>query len=172
MEEFLRVHFIQTGLGWAGTGALLAVMFGGMGSARGIRIAASQAAGVLSEKPELFGRLLILMAMPGTQGFYGFICAVTIAMRIGLIEGVVHVPPINGMGLFFTGLSMGIVLWRSAIAQGEAAAAAINLTAKRPEESGRAILIPALVETYAVVALLAAILMVMWLTKPGGLTIS
>ncbi|HHT9117203.1 MAG TPA: V-type ATP synthase subunit K, partial [Candidatus Hypogeohydataceae bacterium YC38] len=66
MEEFLRVHFIQTGLGWAGTGALLAVMFGGIGSARGIRIAASQAAGVLSEKPELFGRLLILMAMPGT----------------------------------------------------------------------------------------------------------
>lgn len=172
MEEFLRVHFIQTGLGWAGTGALLAVMFGSVGSARGIRIAASQAAGVLSEKPELFGKLLILMAMPGTQGFYGFICAITIAMRIGLIEGTVHVPPITGMGLFFTGLTMGIVEWRSAIAQGEASAAAINLTAKRPEESGRAILIPALIETYAVVALLAAILMIMWLTKPGGLTIS
>ena len=170
MEEFLRIHFLETGLGWAGTGAMLAVMFGGMGSARGIRIAVGQAAGVLSEKPELFGRLLVLMAMPGTQGFYGFICAITIAMRIGLIESTVNVSPITGMGLFFTGLSMGIVLWRSAIWQGEAAAAAINLTAKRPEEAGRAILMPALIETYAVVALLAAILMIMWLTKTGGLT--
>ncbi|MFQ5862252.1 MAG: V-type ATP synthase subunit K [Candidatus Brocadiales bacterium] len=170
MEEFLKVHFLETGLGWAGTGAMMAVMFGGMGSARGIRTAVAQAAGVLSEKPELFGRLLVLMAMPGTQGFYGFICAVTIAMRIGLIEGTINVSPIVGMGLFFTGLFMGVVLWRSATWQGEASAAAINLTAKRPEEAGRAILMPALVETYAVVALLAAILMIMWLTKIGGLT--
>lgn len=170
MEEFLKVHFLETGLGWAGTGAMLAVMFGGLGSARGIRIAVGQAAGVLSEKPELFGRLLVLMAMPGTQGFYGFICAVTIAMKIGLIQGAIDVTPIAGMGLFFTGLSAGGVFWRSAIWQGEAAAAAINLTAKRPEEGGRAILMPALVETYAVVALLAAILMIMWLTKTGGLT--
>ncbi len=171
MDEFLRIHFLETGLGWAGTGAMLAVMFGGMGSARGIKIAVSQAAGVLSEKPELFGRLLVLMAMPGTQGFYGFICAITIAMRIGLIESKVDVTPLAGMGLFFTGLSMGVVLWRSGVWQGEASAAAINLTAKRPEEAGRAILMPALVETYAVVALLAAILMIMWLTKTGGLTI-
>lgn len=171
MDEFLRVHFIQTGLGWAGSGAMLAVMFGGMGSARGIRIAVAQAAGVLSERPELFGRLLILMALPGTQGFYGFICAVTIAMRIGLIQGTVEVTPIVGMGLFFTGFCMGYVQWRSAIAQGEASAAAISWVAKKPEESGRAILLPALVETYAVVALLAAVLMIMWLTRPGGLTV-
>ncbi len=170
MEEFLKVHFLETGLGWAGAGAMLAVMFGGIGSARGIGTAVAQAAGVLSEKPELFGRLLVLMAMPGTQGFYGFICAVTIAMRVGLIEGTINVTAIVGMGLFFTGLSMGVVLWRSAVWQGEAAAAAINLTAKRPEEAGRAILMPALVETYAVVALLAAILMIMWLTKTGGIT--
>ncbi len=170
MEEFLKAQFLETGLGWACTGAMLAVMFGGVGSAGGIRTAVTQAAGVISEKPELFGRLLVLMAMPGTQGFYGFICAITIAMRIGLIEGTINVTPIVGVGLFSTGLAMGVVLWRSAIWQGEAAAAAINLTAKRPEEAGRAILMPALVETYAVVALLAAILMIMWLTKTEGLT--
>ncbi len=169
MEQFLNIYFLETGLGWAVVGAMLAVMFGGIGSAKGIRTAVSQAAGVLSEKPELFGKLLVLMAMPGTQGFYGFICAITIAMRIGLIESTINVTPIVGMGLFFTGLTMGVVLWKSAMWQGEAAAAAINLTAKRPEEGGRAILMPALVETYAVVALLAAILMIMWLTEPEGL---
>ncbi len=169
MEQFLKIYFLETGLGWAVVGAMLAVMFGGIGSAKGIRTAVSQAAGALSEKPELFGKLLVLMAMPGTQGFYGFICAITIAMRIGLIESTINVTPIVGMGLFFTGLTMGVVLWKSAMWQGEAAAAAINLTAKRPEEGGRAILMPALVETYAVVALLAAILMIMWLTMPEGL---
>ena len=167
MDEFITTHFVKTGLGWAGTGALMVVMFGGMGSARGIRIATAQAAGVLSERPEIFGRLLVLMALPGTQGFYGFICAVTIAMKCGLIGGTVTIPPVIGMGICFTGITMGIVLWRSAIYQGEVSAAAINWTAKKPEESGRAILLPALVETYAVLALLAAILMIMWLTQPG-----
>ncbi len=167
MDEFIITHFVNTGLGWAGTGALLVVMFGGMGSARGIRIATAQAAGVLSERPELFGRLLVLMALPGTQGFYGFICAVIIAMKCGLITAAVTISPVIGMGIFSTGVAMGIVLWRSAVYQGEVSAAAINWTAKKPEESGRAILLPALVETYAVLALLAAILMIMWLTQPG-----
>lgn len=167
MDEFITTHFVKTGLGWAGTGALAAVMFGGMGSAKGIRIATAQAAGVLSERPELFGRLLVLMALPGTQGFYGFICAITIAMKCGLIAGTITISPVIGMGICFTGITMGVILWRSAIYQGEVSAAAINWTAKKPEESGRAILLPALVETYAVVALLAAILMVMWLTQPG-----
>jgi len=72
-EQFVNTYFIQNGVGWAVFGAMLSVMFGCIGSAIGIRIACSQAAGVLSEKPELFGKLLVLMALPGTQGFYGFI---------------------------------------------------------------------------------------------------
>ena len=141
-------------------------MFGGVGSARGIKIAASQAAGVLSEKPELFGKLLVLIALPGTQGFYAFICAVIICLKSGLLAGKVVASPIVGLGMFFVGLCMGIVEWRSAIYQGETSAAAINLVSKKPEESGRSILLPALVETYAVVALLAAILAVLWLSNP------
>ena len=166
MIEFLRQYFLQSGFAWAVAGAMAAVMFSGVGSARGIRIAGAQAGGVLSEQPELFGKLLVLIALPGTQGFYGFICAIMIALRSGLITGKVETSPLVGIGLFFIGLGMGIVEWQSAISQGEASAAAINLTAKKPDESGRAILLPALVETYAVVALLAAILMIIWVTKP------
>jgi len=165
MGDLISVYFVQTGLGWAVAGAILAVMFGGIGSARGIRIAGAQGAGVLSEKPELFGKLLILMALPGTQGFYGFICAIMIALRSGMISGQIRVPPLIGFGLFCIGLFMGLVQLKSGINQGEASAAYINLTAKRPEEGGRAILIPALVETYAVVALLASILLIIWITN-------
>ena len=70
-----------------------------------------------------------------------------------------------GFALFFIGLCVGIVQYRSAIFQGEAAAASISLTSRKPEEGGRSILFPALIETYAVVALLAGILMMNWLTS-------
>lgn len=163
--SFIQTYFLETGLGLATIGAVVAVMFGCLGSARGIRIAAAQGTGVLSEKPELFGKLLVLMALPGTQGFYSFICAIMIALRCGIISGDVAVSPLIGLGMLGIGACVGIVLWRSAILQGETSAASINLTAKRPEEGGRSILMPALVETYAVVALLSAILMVIWLTS-------
>jgi V/A-type H+-transporting ATPase subunit K len=165
MEEFWKVYFTQTGTGWAAIGAMMAVMFGGVGSAMGIRIAGAQASGALSEKPELFGKLLILMALPGTQGFYAFIIAVYTAVRTGIQTGKPVVTPIQGVALMFVGICAGIVEWRSAIYQGEASAAAINLVSRRPEEAGRSILIPALVETYAVLALLASILFITWITS-------
>ncbi|MCX6357049.1 MAG: V-type ATP synthase subunit K [Candidatus Aureabacteria bacterium] len=166
MIDFLRHYFLETGFACAAAGAMAAVMFACVGSAKGIRIAGSQAAGVLSEQPELFGKLLVLIALPGTQGFYGFICAIMIALRCGFITGKISVSPLAGAGVFFVGFCTGIVEWQSAIYQGETSAAAINLTAKKPDESGRAILLPALVETYAVIALLAAMLMIIWITKP------
>ena len=167
MEEWLKLMFLQTGVGFAVAGAIGAVMFGGVGSAKGIAIAGGQAGGVLSEKPELFGKLLVMIALPGTQGFYALICAIMIALRIGLINGKVVCTWAEGLALFAIGIGMGVVQWRSAISQGEASAAAIAMTAKKPEESGRAILLPALVETYAVVALLAAILLIIWVTNPN-----
>jgi V/A-type H+-transporting ATPase subunit K len=166
-EDFVNQYFLQTGLGWATAGAMLAVMGGGVGSALGIRVAASQAAGVLSEQPDLFGKLLVLIAIPGTQGFYAFIGAVFISSRIGLMAGHVTVAPVIGVGLFFVGIALGVVEWRSAIYQGETSAAAINLVAKRPDQAGRALILPALVETYAIVALLASILLTLWLSKQG-----
>lgn len=168
MEAFWQMNFVHTGIGWAVIGAMVAVLAGGAGSARGIRVAAGQAAGVLSEKPELFGKLLVLMALPGTQGFYGFIVAIFTAQRTGLLSGQLTCAPLQGLALMVVCLCVGAVLWRSAVYQGEASAAAINLTSRRPEESGRSILMPALVETYAVVALLAAILFILWIS---GMTV-
>jgi len=159
MEQFLNTYFLETGLGCTILGAIAAVMFGGIGSASGIRTAASQGAGVMAEKPELFGKLFILMGLPGTQGFYGFVYAFLAMVVTGLLGGEPNVSPMGGLSIALIGLGAGVVFWRSAVFQGETAAAAINLTAKRPEESGRAIILPALVETYAIVALLAAILL-------------
>jgi V/A-type H+-transporting ATPase subunit K len=164
MEQFLMNYFVHTGLGWAVAGGMLCVMFGGWGSALGLRVSGSQAAGVLSEKPELFGKLFVLVALPGTQGFYAFITMFMILIFTGLVGGKPVCPPVHGMAMFFVGLCVGIVQYRSALFQGEASAASINLTARKPEESGRSILFPALIETYAVVALLAGILVMYFLS--------
>ena len=169
LGELISVYFLQTGIGWAVTGAMFAVMFACIGSAKGIRLGAGQASGILSEKPELFGKLFVLMALPGTQGFYGMVAAIMIALRTGLLAGEPAVSPLVGLALFFIGVTMGIVEWRSAVFQGETSAACISLTGKRPEEGGRAIVMPGLVETYGMVALLVAILMILWLTPEGGL---
>lgn len=156
---------IEIGRGLAIAGAGLAVGLGCCGSGKGIGIASQAAAGVLSEKPDLFGQLLVMLALPGTQGFYGFITAIMIFMQTGLFAGEWNASVSTGVALFFVGLAVGLALLVSAVWQGEASAAGIALVARRPEESGRALLFPAMVETYAVVALLAGIVTILFITN-------
>jgi V/A-type H+-transporting ATPase subunit K len=61
------------GLVFALIGAGMAALFAGIGSAIGIGIAGRSATGVLSEKPERYGQMFIMVVLPGTQGFYGFL---------------------------------------------------------------------------------------------------
>jgi V/A-type H+-transporting ATPase subunit K len=163
-------EWIELGRGLCYGGAGLAFGLAGAGSAWGIAIASHQCAGVLREKPELFGRMLVMIALPGTQGFYGFIAAILMMTQTGLIGGsVIKITLGTGLALFFVGLGCGLAQLVSAIKQGEAAAAGISLIARRPEAAGRAILFPAFVETYAVVALLATVLFIIFLTQPLAL---
>ncbi len=168
-EEFINEYFIQNGIGWAVLGAMASVGFGVWGSSVGIRVASAQAAGILSEKPDLFGKLLVLTALPGTQGFYGLICGIFIALRINLITSwdiASKLSPITGISLLFVGTLVGIMEYINAVNMGMTSAASINLVGKQPDEVGHSILFPALVETYAVVALLMGILMTFWITTP------
>ena len=151
---------MELGVALALAGVAIAVLFAGIGSAWGIAIAGQAAGGVMTEDPEKFGRLLVLMALPGTQGFYGFLGGFYIMMKIGFLTGGAAISPMVGLQLLFAALPVGLVGFVSAIYQGVASAAAIYVVAKRPEEMGKAIIIPAMVETYAVLGLLATILMI------------
>ena len=59
----------------------------------------------------------------------------------------------------FACLPVAIAQYFSAIAQGKTSAACIQMIAKRPEETGKAVILPAMVETYAVLALLTSIIL-------------
>lgn len=148
------------GIGLAIAGAAVAAFLGASGSAWGIAIAAEAAGGVLSEDPDKFGRVLVLLALPGTQGFYGFLGAFYIMMKINLLGGGMPVPFSAGLQLFFAALPLGVAGLISGYYQGRASVAGILLIAKRPEEMGKAIILPAMVETYAVLGLLATIILV------------
>ena len=54
-------------------GAVLAALFAGIGSAIGVGIAGEAAAGVVTEDPNKFSKVLVLQLLPGTQGIYGLL---------------------------------------------------------------------------------------------------
>lgn len=142
-------------------GAALAVFMAGYGSARGVGIVGEAAAGLVTEDPGKFGQTLLLQALPGTQGIYGLLTAFVILNRIGMVGGVpVDLTTTQGFYFFAAALPIAIVGYYSAIAQGRVAAAGVGIVAKRPEELAKGITFAAMVETYAVLALLASILMV------------
>jgi V/A-type H+-transporting ATPase subunit K len=165
MDAIWQVYFLETGLGWAILGGAAALMFGGIGSARGIRTAAGQGAGVLSEKPELFGKVFPLIALPGTQGIYGFVYAFLLLFQIGLFDEI-RISPVAGLTLAVVGFGAGLVLWLSAVYQGQTSAASISLVAKKPDQFGRAIILPGMVEFYAMLAFLVALIFLLSLEWP------
>lgn len=155
---------MEIGLGLAILGAATATLLAGIGSAIGIGIAGQASAGVISEDPDKFGLTMLLTALPGTQGIYGLIMGFLLLFETGIMsEDILSLSVPQGLGLFYAALPIGFVGWFSAIYQGKAAAASIQLIAKRPEEFGKAMIFPIMVETYAVFALLMSIMIFMFL---------
>ncbi|MGE4282611.1 MAG: V-type ATP synthase subunit K, partial [Clostridia bacterium] len=131
------------------------------GSAKGVGIVGEAAAGVVTEDPSKFGQALLLQALPGTQGIYGLLTAFVILNKIGVVGGTMqNLTTQQGFYFLVAALPIAFVGLYSGIAQGRAAAAGIGIIAKRPEELAKGITFAAMVETYAVLALLASILMV------------
>ncbi|MEF9918244.1 MAG: V-type ATP synthase subunit K [Eubacterium sp.] len=152
---------MSLGLALAIFGAAIAAGFAGIGSAYGVQISGQAAAGVISEKPEMFGKMLVLQALPGTQGIYGFLTAVLIMVQIGVLGGSpVDLSIPQGLSFLAAGIPIGMVGLFSGIAQGKAAAASIHMAAKDESAFAKGITITAIVETYAILALLVSILLI------------
>ncbi|MBO4996571.1 MAG: V-type ATP synthase subunit K [Lachnospira sp.] len=151
----------QMGTVYALLGAAVAVFLAGAGSAYGVGVAGQAAAGVVSEQPEQFAKVLILELLPGTQGIYGLLVGFITLSKVGLLGGgTVEVSVTTGLLILAACLPIGIVGLISGKEQGKTAAASIGIVAKRPEQFGKAMLFPAMVETYAILALLISILSV------------
>ncbi len=141
-------------------GAALAVLLPGLGSAKGVSTVGQAVNGVLVDQPELFGKLLILQALPGTQGIYGLLAFFLILTRSGLMgQGFsVEITVMQGFLWLMAALPIAIVGYLSALHQTKVCETGVALVAKRSDQQARVIVLAVVVETYAIFALLASVL--------------
>ena len=160
---------MDMGLALAVLGASLAALLAGIGSAIGIGIASRSATGVLSEDPDRYGQLFILVVLPGTQGFYGFLGAFLVMRALNLFGGdIPDVSVVQGWQILFSCLPVGLAGLLSAIHQGKVCAGGALMTAKRPELAFKAgVVYAVMVETYAVLGLLVTLFLLLFGVKLG-----
>ena len=141
------------GLALGYLGIFLAVM-ASICSAIGTGIAGEAASGVVTEEPTRFVPALVLQALPGTQGIYGFVIGFLLLGKLNVITTTAHgwLFVLSGLPVFLGGVL-------SAIYQGRVAAAAINMVAKRPEELAKGIIFAVVVEFYAILSFLGSFLL-------------
>ena len=159
---------MNIGVALALLGAVLAALFAGIGSAIGVGLAGEAAAGVVTEEPSSFSKVLLLQLLPGTQGIYGLLIGFVTLTQIGVMGGSSDISIIKGALYLAACLPMAFVGYKSAISQGKASVASIGRVAKRPDQFGKAMIFPAMVETYAILALLISILAIFGI---GGMAV-
>jgi len=149
-----------SGLTLALLGAAIAVVLSGIGSAIGVGLAGQAASGVMSEDPGKFGSLLLLVALPGTQGIYGFLSSFLVILKLGLTSGTIVALNANqGWQVFIACLPVAFAGLVSGIHQGKVCASGVYMVAKQPKDLTKPLVLGALVETYAVLGLLITILL-------------
>ena len=152
------------GIGLAFLGAALAVGLCCVGSAKGTGMVGEAASGLLSQAPEHFSKCLILQVLPGTQGLYGLVVWFFALIRMGMMDGsAASLSVVEGMQYFAACLPMALGGLLSAIAQGRVAAGSINILAKKPDDWSKGLILCGIVEFYAILSLLASMLMLLWL---------
>jgi V/A-type H+-transporting ATPase subunit K len=154
------------GIALALLGVAFAVALSGIGSALGISYAARTAAGSLAEDPKRFGKFLLLIALPGTQGIYGFLIGFLIILRLNImgatnLSEIYDISLAQGLMYTFAGLPVGIAGLVSGIFQGKVCASGIAMVSKQAKETGKAMVMAVFVEFYAILGLLASLFFVL-----------
>lgn len=137
----------------------IAIMVGlsGIGSAYGVTIAGNASIGALKKNDSAFGNFLVLTALPGTQGLYGFAGYFMFQSIFGVLT-----PEITGIQAFAvlgSGIGLGLVALFSAIRQGQVCANGIAAIGQGHNVFGNTLILAVFHELYAIVALAATFLM-------------
>lgn len=144
-----------TGFAVAMIGVALCVLLCGIGSSIGLFKTGSAAAGVLGEAPSKFGKVLVLVLLPATQGIYGFIIGIiasgSVSASMTLSQGWAMLGAVLPMA--FSGLITGIF-------QGKSAANCIYAVGKQDSLGGKLIIYPAMIEFYAILGLIISIMLI------------
>ena len=157
MENFLQTY---GGMALGLLGAALAAALACAGSGLGTGYAGQACAGLISEDPSKFGKAMILQVIPGTQGLYGFVVWFLANSRV-LASFQANGGMDVALGCRFLAACLPIAIGGliSAAAQGRVAAASMNILAKKPDDWAKGMVFCITVEFYAILCLLASIMM-------------
>ncbi len=144
-------------------GAALAVGLSCIGSAKGTGMVGEAGAGLLCEYPEHFSKCLILQVLPGTQGLYGLVVWFFALLQMGAFSGGINMDMtvFEGSRIFVACLPMAMGGLISAILQARVAVASVNIIGKKPNDWSKGVIMCGVVEFYAIISLLASILLLM-----------
>jgi len=145
-------------VGIAAIGAGLAIGIAGL-SAIGQGISAAGGVSATSEDKSMFARGMVFSVLPETQAIYGLLIAILIMYFTGIIgaTGAGMIEMSTGVAAIAAGLSIGLA-GLSAIGQGIAAGAATAGTLKKSDSMGKGLILAVMPETFAILGLLIAIL--------------
>ncbi|MBA7470576.1 V-type sodium ATPase subunit K [subsurface metagenome] len=125
----------------------LMVGLSGSGSAIGTSIGGSATLGALKKREEAFGQYLILSALPGTQGLYGF---ASFFLFLGKMRPDLTI--FEAAAVLGAGLGIGLACLISAINQGKVCANGIAGIGAGHDLFGRAIVLGVFPELYAIIS--------------------
>ncbi len=146
---------VQWGLAFAFLGAAIATSLSCIGSILGVSMTGQAGAGLLTEKPELAGKVITLMVLPGSQGLYGMVISLLFIFNYEtVISGEVAISASQGIILLAASLPVAFTCLTSGPYQAKVCCAGMHMLAKDDKLTGRVITMAALVETYALLGFL------------------
>lgn len=151
-----------TALVMAYVGVALMVGLAGIASAVGTSICGQAAVGAMKKNGGAFGSYMILSALPGSQGLYGFVC-------FFMVQGFLANPSLlQGAAILGAGILVGIVNLAAAIFQGKVCANGIAAIGNGHDVMGKTLILAAFPELYAILTVAATFLIASVATTWGA----
>ena len=142
-------------------GVALMVGLAGIASAVGTAICGQSAVGAMKKNGGAFGSYMILSALPGSQGLYGFVCFFMV--QNFLTPGITE---FQAAAIFGAGLLVGIVNLAAAIYQGKVCANGIAAIGNGHDVMGKTLILAAFPELYAILTVAATFLITSLMGEP------
>ena len=140
-----------TALVLAYVGVALMVGLAGVASSIGTAITGQAAVGAMKKNGGAFGSYMILSALPGSQGLYGFVCFFLVQ------KGLTDPTMVRGAAIFGAGL-VGLVNIAASIYQAKVCANGIAAIGNGHDVMGKTLILAAFPELYAILTVAATYL--------------
>lgn len=147
---------METNLFIAYMGIAIMLSLTGIGSSYGVTIVGNAAIGAAKKVDGKFGNFLVLSALPGTQGLYGFAGYFMFQNIFNVLTP--DITMFQAMATLAAGISLGLIGLLSAIRQGQICANGVVSIGQGHDAFGNTLILAVYPELYAIVALAATFL--------------